>query len=157
MGTLGKALGSFGAYIAGSRELIDLLVNRSRSLIFSTALPPFVCAASMAAFDLVESRPELRQRLWVNRAYFVQGLEAQGLSAGRSITPIIPILAGGSDDAVTASELLRESGVYATAIRPPTVPEGSARIRATVTAAHSAADLDEALAAFRSLREKGIL
>ena len=72
-------MGSFGAYVAGSRELIDYLVNRSRSLIFSTALPPAVCAASLAAFDLVESRPDIRETLWNNRAYFAQGLASSGV------------------------------------------------------------------------------
>lgn len=157
MGTLSKGLGSFGAYVAGSRGLIDYLVNRSRSLIFSTALPPAICAASLAAFDLVESRPDIRETLWSNRAYFAQGLGAQGLSIGRSVTPIIPIMAGDSQNALSVSELLRQHGIYATAIRPPTVAEGSARIRTTVTAAHSREDIDKALTAFKVVIERGLL
>jgi 8-amino-7-oxononanoate synthase len=157
MGTLSKAFGSFGAYMAGSRELIDILVNRSRSLIFSTALPPAVCAASLAALDLVACHPELRERLWSRRDAFVQGLAAQGIPVGRSVTPILPLVAGSSENAVRLSGLLMENGIYAPAIRPPSVPEGSARIRATVTAAHSPADIDHALAVFGSLRKKGFL
>lgn len=157
MGTFGKAFGSFGAYVAGSRDLIDYLVNRARSFIFSTALPPSVCAASIAALDLVDRLPELRQRLWNNRERFAAGLAAAGISIGPSESPIIPVMTGSADRAVLASEKLFERGIFATAIRPPTVPPGSARIRATVTASHTGQDIDRATAAFAAVRQEGYL
>ncbi len=155
MGTLSKALGSFGAYVAGDRPLINYLINTARSFIFSTALPPAVCAASLAALDLVEQEPERRSRLWENRTRFVQGLKAMGIDTQDSETPIIPVMIGASEKAMQASSLLLDSNVFATAIRPPTVAEGAARIRTTVTAAHSTADIDAALAAFAELKQKG--
>jgi len=151
MGTLGKALGSFGAYVSGDRDLIEFLLNSARSFIFSTALPPAVCAASLAALEIVEQEPERRNRLWLNRGRFVQGLKAMGIDTRDSETPIIPIMIGASEKAMHASSLLLDSGVFATAIRPPTVAEGAARIRTTVTAAHSTEDIDAALAAFGRL------
>lgn len=157
MGTLGKALGSFGAYAAGSRDLIDLLVNRSRSFMYSTALPPAVCAASLAAIDIIDNEPELREKLWMNRERFVNGLRAHGLNAGDSETPIIPISIGDAEKARSAADRLFNEGVFAAAIRPPTVPPGQARIRVTVTAQHSAEDVDEALEAFGKLSREGFM
>jgi 7-keto-8-aminopelargonate synthetase-like enzyme len=157
MGTLSKALGSFGAYVAGNRDLIDYLVNKSRSLIFSTALPPAVCAASLAALDVIEREPELRKQLWTNRTQYINGLVSSGLSLGPSETPIIPVMVGDSLKTLKVSEKLFEFGIYATAIRPPTVPEGSARIRTTVMASHSSDDLNHAIAAFTNLKKEGYL
>jgi 8-amino-7-oxononanoate synthase len=155
MGTLGKAFGSFGAYIAGSRELIDYLVNRARSFLFSTALPPSVCAASIAAISIIERQPELLQSLWINRNRFVKGLQALFLNIAATETPIVPILVGSSQKALRASQTLFDHGIYASAIRPPTVPEGSARIRTTVTAAHSHQDIDHALDVFGKMTREG--
>lgn len=157
MGTFGKAFGVFGAYAAGDMGLIQYLINKSRSFIFSTSLPPAVCAAAMAAIDIVKSEPERRNRLWRNRERFVQGLSSCGISAGPSETPIIPIIIGSSENALRAAEKILEQGIYAPAVRPPTVPEGSARIRITVTAAHSDGDIDRALEAFGGLKRKGYL
>jgi len=157
MGTLGKALGSFGAYVAGERALIDYLVNTARSFIFSTALPPAVCAASLAALDIVEKEPERRNRLWDNRNRFVKGLEALGVGVGGSESPIIPIMIGDSGKAFKAGQELLSRGIYATAIRPPTVPEGTARIRMTVMATHSEADINETLEAFNGLKQEGFI
>jgi 8-amino-7-oxononanoate synthase len=157
MGTLGKAFGSFGAYVAGSKDLIAFLVNHARSFIYSTALPPAVCAASLAAIDLVEHDPSLREKLWKNRERFVAGLTSYGLSVGESATPIVPIIIGDSERAWKAGEKLIEYGAYATAIRPPTVSPGTARIRATVTAAHSDQDIDAAIGMFRKLRQEEYL
>jgi 8-amino-7-oxononanoate synthase len=154
MGTLGKAFGSFGAYVAGDQHLIEFLLNSARSFIFSTALPPAICAASLAALDIVEQEPERRNKLWLNRDRFVQGLKALGIDPGESETPIIPVMIGSSEKATQASLLLLESRVFASAIRPPTVAEGTARIRTTVTAVHSFADIDSALAAFGELKQK---
>jgi 8-amino-7-oxononanoate synthase len=155
MGTLGKALGSFGAYAAGNRDMIEYLMNRARSFIYSTALPPPVCAASLAAFDIMEREPGLLKTLWENRRRFVHGLNALGVITGISETPIVPVMLGVSEKALRASGRLFDYGIYATAVRPPSVPEGSARIRATVTAAHSFDDIDTALAVFGRLKQEG--
>jgi 8-amino-7-oxononanoate synthase len=157
MGTLGKAFGSFGAYAAGSTDLINFLINKSRSLIYSTALPPSVCAASLAAINIVEQDTERRERLWKNCSRFVNGLKSIGISTGDSETPIIPIVIGDPGRALKAAEKLFEYGIYAPAIRPPTVPANAARIRTTVTAAHTERDIDSALDIFRRLRQEGYL
>lgn len=157
MGTLGKAFGSFGAYAAGSKELIDLLINRARSFIYSTALPPSVCAASIAAIDIVRQEPERRNRLWNNRDRFVKGLNSIGLNTGGSETPIIPIIVGDPERTKTASEKLLDFGVYANAIRPPTVPVDAARIRTTVSSEHTDDDIDSALDIFGRMKREGYL
>lgn len=157
MGTLGKAFGSFGAYAAGSRDLIDYLINSSRSFMYSTALPPAVCAASFAAIDVLEQEPERLARLWKNRDHFVSGLKAFGVNTGESETPIIPVIIGDSGRTVEASRKLFEYGIYAPAIRPPTVPAHSARIRTTVTAAHTEDDIVSALEIFSRLQRERYL
>jgi 8-amino-7-oxononanoate synthase len=157
MGTLGKALGSFGAYAAGSSELIDLLVNRARSFIYSTALPPSVCAASIAALDVVEKEPELREKLWKNHERFIAGLKKLDITSSVSETPIVPIMISDSARALKAAEKLFEYGIYAIAIRPPTVPEGTARIRMTLMATHSDQDIDFAIDALGKLKLEGYL
>jgi glycine C-acetyltransferase/8-amino-7-oxononanoate synthase len=157
MGTLGKAFGSFGAYAAGNKDLIDFLVNRARSFIYSTALPPSVCAASIAALDIIEKEPAHRKNLWKNRERFVSGLNALEIGIGASETPIVPIMVGESSKALEAGEKLFDYGVYATAIRPPTVPEGTARIRTTLMATHTDQDIDEALNIFGRLKREGCL
>ncbi len=157
MGTLGKALGSFGAYVAGEPDVIDYIMNRARSFIYSTALPPAVCAASLAAFDVVEREPRLRETLWNNRDRFVHGLAGLGIGTGASETPIISIMLCESEKALQVSEKLFAYGLYATAVRPPTVPEGTARIRVTVTASHSPDDIDKTVALFGKLKQEGHL
>ena len=157
MGTLGKAYGSFGAYAAGGRDLINMLINIARSFIYSTALPPAICAASLAAIDIVEHDTERRDRLWKNRNRFVDGLKSIGISTGDSETPIIPIIIGDSGRALKVAEKLFEYGIYAPAIRPPTVPANAARIRTTVTAAHTEDDIDRALDVFERLQREGYL
>jgi len=157
MGTLGKALGSFGAFAAGNRDVIEYLMNRARSFIYSTALPPAVCAASLAAFDVMEREPELLKTLWKNRERLVSGLAALGAVTGISESPIVPVMLGESEKALRASSRLFDYGIYATAVRPPSVPEGVARIRATVTAAHTSDDIDTALAVFGRLKQEGYL
>ncbi len=154
IGTLGKALGSFGAYIAGSRDLIEYMLNTSRSFMFSTALPPAVCAASSAAIDIVEREPERRKQLWENRKRLIQGLAFLNITTGATETPIIPIMVGDSEKALKASNKLFEYGIYAGAVRPPTVPDGRARIRITVMATHSADDIDRALDIFGRLKRE---
>jgi 8-amino-7-oxononanoate synthase len=157
MGTLGKAFGSFGAYAAGNKDIIDLLINRARSFIYSTALPPSVCAASIAAIDIVQQEPERRERLWKNRSQFVNGLKSIGINTGASETPIIPIVIGDSGRTLKSAERLFECGIYAPAIRPPTVAADAARIRTTVTAAHTEDDVAFALDIFRRLQQEGYL
>jgi predicted pyridoxal phosphate-dependent acyltransferase len=155
MGTLGKALGSFGAYAAGKRDVIDYLINTSRSFIYSTSLPPAVCAASMAALDIVRTDSVLRNRLWNNRDRFVKGLGSLGIDIGGSETPIVPVLIGDNGKTLKAADRIFELGLYATAIRPPTVPAGMARIRTTLMATHTEEDIDLAIEIFGSLKKEG--
>ena len=154
MGTLGKALGAFGAYVAGSKELIDYLINSARPFIYSTALPPGMAAAAGAALDIVISEPERRERLKKNAAFLKNGLLGLGFDTGNTKTPIIPLMAGSAEKACSMMESLFEEGVFAQAIRPPTVPEGTARIRVTVTSEHSRSDLEMALDAFEAAGKK---
>lgn len=148
MGTLGKALGGFGAFVAGSRPLIDFLINKSKTFIFTTALPPAVAAGALAAFDLLEEEPHRLERLWENRNYYAAGLKSLGFDTLNSETPIIPILIGDDRLAMNVSQRLLEAGVFAPAIRPPTVPKGTSRIRTTITASHMREDIDHALECF---------
>jgi glycine C-acetyltransferase/8-amino-7-oxononanoate synthase len=144
MGTFGKALGSYGAYVAGSGEMIEYLVNRARSFIFSTALPPAVAAASLAAVQLVRQEPELRRELHEKIDYFKGLLRTGGYSADLGPSQIIPIRIGESGAALAKAELLKKQGIFATAVRPPTVPEGTARLRFSITRHHSTRDLAQA-------------
>ncbi|MFH1020394.1 MAG: 8-amino-7-oxononanoate synthase [Pseudomonadota bacterium] len=147
MGTFGKALGSYGAYVAGNRELIEYLLNRARSFIFSTALPPAVAAASLAAVQLVRQAPELRRELQGKIGYFKGLLRTGGYTADLGPSQIIPILAGESGAALDKAALLGKQGFFVTAVRPPTVPEGTARLRLSITRHHSTTDLSRAAAA----------
>ncbi len=157
MGTLGKALGSFGAYVAGSRSLIEYLANRARSYVYSTALPPAICAASIAAIGIVENEPALRQKLQMNRKRIIDEFKNIGVDTGNSESPIVPVMIGRSEQALKIAARLFDCGVYATAIRPPTVPDGTARIRMTVSAGHSEEDIDLTLKALMTCREEGLL
>lgn len=145
MGTLSKALGCFGAYAAGPKEIIDYLINKSRPFIYTTALPASVAAAAIAALDIVESQPELRKQLWDNVKFFKRGLKKIKADTMQSETQIIPILIGDNDRAVEISQRLLEEGVFIQAIRPPTVPKGKARLRITIMATHTRKDLEFAL------------
>ncbi len=148
MGTLGKALGCFGAYVAGSKKLIDFLVNMSRPLIFTTALPPPVLASAAKAIEIVDNYPELRKNLWEKTAFLKKGLKKSGFNLMESETPIIPVFIGDHDRAGKMGELLLEKGILAPGIRPPTVKRGTARIRVAVMATHSRKNLEQALSAF---------
>ena len=155
MGTLGKALGSAGAYVAGSRALIDVLVNRARSFIFTTGLAPASVAAAGAALDVVQAEPDRRRALADNAEYLRQGLRAQGLAVGGD-THILPIMIGDNGRTVAFAAALRRHGVLVHPIRPPTVPVGTARLRVTPMATHTRAHLDRALVAFvAAAREVG--
>jgi 8-amino-7-oxononanoate synthase len=147
MGTLSKALGAYGAYVAGSHVLIEFLINRARSFIYTTGLPPPIAAAANAAIELMQAEPMRIQRLWDNAAHMRRQLEAAGFNFLRTESPILPLLIGEAEVALEMTRRLLERGVYAIAIRPPTVPPGTARLRLTPIADHTRADLDEAIAA----------
>lgn len=151
MGTLGKALGAYGAYAAGDKGLIEFLINKARGFIFTTALPPSVLASAIMAIRILENEPELIKKLWKNRDYLVTGLKSLGFDTMGCGTPIIPILIGKAEKALKMSEDLFEQGVYVPAIRPPTVPEDTCRLRLTVMAAHTKEELDIALKAFEKI------
>ncbi len=143
VGTFGKALGSFGAYAALSSELRELLINRARSFIFSTSLPPAVLAASSAALRIVQSEEGriLRERLYAGTALFKERLHQAGFRTGDGTTQIVPIMTGDADVTMQFSKLLLAEGLFVQGIRPPTVPAGACRLRCTVMATHTDADL----------------
>ncbi|HPQ17343.1 MAG TPA: aminotransferase class I/II-fold pyridoxal phosphate-dependent enzyme, partial [Bryobacteraceae bacterium] len=145
VGTLSKAIGVLGGYVCGSRSLIDFLYHRARPFLFSTSHPPAVAASCLAAFDILESEPERIENLWNNTRYFKSALAAAGFSTGESETPITPIMVGEARTAHAFSNALFEQGVFATGIGYPTVPQGKARIRTIVTAAHTREQLDRAV------------
>jgi glycine C-acetyltransferase/8-amino-7-oxononanoate synthase len=144
VGTLGKALGGYGAFVCGSGELNDFLINTSRSFIFSTAPPPPAIAAAMAALELLTKQPDRVERLQRNAAVLREDLRDQGLEPLGSDTQIVPLLIGDADEAMAICERLLEQGIFAQAIRPPTVPAGTCRLRLTAMATHSITDLREA-------------
>ena len=144
VGTLGKALGGYGAYVCGSRELVDFLVNFARPFIFSTAPPPASVAAARAALELLADRPERVERLRANAVALREGLRSEGLEPIGSETQIVPLVIGEADDAMALCECLLAEGVFAQAIRPPTVPPGTCRLRLTTMATHRVADLRRA-------------
>ena len=148
MGTLGKALGSSGAYVVGPSSLIEYLVNTCRSFIFTTAPAPASMAAAAAALRVLRREPDRRTRLWANRERLASGLKDLGFRLTASVSPILPILVGDANKAVAFAEQLFAEGVYAPAIRPPTVPESTSRIRVTITSEHTLAHIDQALGAF---------
>jgi 8-amino-7-oxononanoate synthase len=153
MGTLSKALGCFGAFVAGKKDLISLLVNRSRSFIYSTSLPPAVAEAGIKAIDIVDSRSiKLRKRLWKNRERLHKGLQELGFDTLYSETPIIPVLIGDINKTLKLGKLLYKNKIFTPAIRPPTVPEGKCRIRFTVTAGHTDEDIDLVLEVMKRAR-----
>ena len=149
MGTLGKALGAAGAYVTGSATFVQYLINTSRPFMYTTAPPPATAAAARAALALVEAEPERRARLWANREHLHSGLIRLGFRTSATISPIIPVLIGDPEKAVAMARLLFDMGVYAPAIRPPTVPKNGSRIRTTVSSEHTVTQLDRALDAFR--------
>lgn len=147
MGTLGKALGTFGAFVAGSEDLIETLIQQARSYIYTTASPPAVAEATRVSLKLVREESWRRERLQELIRRFRAGAEQQGLSLMPSQTPIQPILTGSAEQALTLSARLEEQGILVSAIRPPTVPEDSARLRVTLSANHRDEDVDRLLEA----------
>jgi 8-amino-7-oxononanoate synthase len=157
VGTLGKALGSYGAYVCASAELREYLLNTARSFIFSTALPPPVLAAAQAAVELLEAEPQQARRLSANAAVLREGLIAEGLDAGGGTSQIVPLEVGDAERTMELCERLLERGVFAQGIRPPTVPPGSSRLRFSVMATHEESELREAARhAGEAAREIGI-
>lgn len=151
VGTLSKAVGSLGGYVASTQGLRDLLIQRGRPFLFSTSHPPSVSAACIAALDVLQEEPELIDRLWDNTRYFKEGLQRLGLNIGASQSPITPVIAGEGRKATRLSDRLFEEGVFAQAIGYPTVPDAKSRVRTIVTATHTRTDLDQALAAFETV------
>lgn len=149
MGTFSKALGSFGAFIAGSEDVIRWVLNTARSFIFSTAVPPGVIAASIAALRIVRTDRVLIKRLWANRERLIAGIRNAGFDTGGSETPIIPIKTGTIGGALGISGFLYGKGIYAPAVRPPAVREP--RVRITVSAAHNDGHIDALLHALKGL------
>jgi len=151
MGTLSKSFGVAGAYVASSRAVCELLVNRARPLIFSTALPPALACAAVAALRILAGSEgdERRARLWSSVRRFAAGLQSVGIPA-RDDSPIFPVVLGSPERAVSVAAQLRASGILAKAIRPPTVPAGTSRVRFALSASHTQAHIDAALAAIRA-------
>ncbi|SMC80022.1 8-amino-7-oxononanoate synthase [Sporomusa malonica] len=145
IGTLSKALGAEGGFVAGSRALIDYIKNRARSFIFSTALAPSTIAAALAALRELSARPEMTVKLSENAQYVRTLLQAANLPVFNGITPIIPVMIGAADEAVKLTAELKMQGIIMTAIRPPTVPVGTSRLRLTVTAVHQREELSTAV------------
>jgi glycine C-acetyltransferase len=158
VGTLSKALGALGGYVAGSRALIEFLYHRARPFLFSTSHPPSVAATCIAALDVLLEEPQLIDRLWENTRFFKAGLASLGFDTGISESPITPVIVGDGALAMRLSDRLFEEGVFAQGIAFPTVPRGRARVRTIVSATHTGDDLQYALDAFARVgRELGII
>jgi glycine C-acetyltransferase/8-amino-7-oxononanoate synthase len=141
VGTLGKALGSYGAYACADAETIELLVNSARPFIFSTAPPPPALGAALAALEILEAEPQLVERLQANAATLRGALSEEGLSVGASASQVVPIEVGAAETTMELCERALQRGVFAQGIRPPTVPEGSSRLRFTAMATHRPEEL----------------
>jgi glycine C-acetyltransferase len=158
VGTLSKAIGVLGGYVAGSRDLIEFLYHRARPFLFSTSHPPAVAAACIAAIDVLLEEPAIIDRLWENTRFFKAGLAKLGFNTGVSESPITPVIVGDGALAMTLSDRLFEAGVFAQGIASPTVPPGKARVRTIVTATHTREELQFALDAFERVgRALGIV
>ena len=158
VGTLSKAVGVLGGYVAGSRNLIEFLYHRARPFLFSTSHPPAVTAACLAALDILESEPQWIERLWENTRFFKSGLDALGFNTGMSESPITPVIVGEAATAAKMSDVLFDRGVFAQSIGFPTVARDKARLRTIVSATHSKEDLQYALDTFAVVgRELGVI
>jgi glycine C-acetyltransferase len=158
VGTLSKAIGALGGYVAGNRNLIDFLYHRARPFLFSTSHPPAVAAACLAALEVLVEEPQIMEQLWENTRFFKAGLEKLGFDTGISQSPITPVITGDGAKAMTLSDRLFEEGVFAQGIAFPTVARDRARVRTIVTATHTREDLQYALDAFGKVgRELGLI
>ena len=151
VGTLSKAMGALGGYVAGSKDLIEFLYHRARPFLFSTSHPPSVAATCLAALDILEHEPEIIERLWDNTRFFKKGLADLGFDTGLSQSPITPVIAGEGSRAMALSDRLFAEGVFAQGIAYPTVARDKARVRTIVTAAHTKEELQFALDTFRKV------
>jgi glycine C-acetyltransferase len=151
VGTLSKAIGALGGYIAGSRALIEFLYHRARPFLFSTSHPPSVAATCLAALDILEQEPAIIDRLWENTRFFKAGLQSLGFNTGLSESPITPVIAGEGSLAMKLSDRLFEEGVFAQGIAFPTVARDKARVRTIVTATHTRDELQFALDKFQKV------
>jgi glycine C-acetyltransferase len=158
VGTLSKAIGVLGGYVAGTKTLIEFLYHRARPFLFSTSHPPAVAAACIAALDVLESEPEWIERLWENTRFFKAGLQALGFNTGRSESPITPVIVGEASRAMAMSDRLFDRGVFAQGIGFPTVARDQARLRTIPTATHTREDLQFALDQLAAVgRELGVI
>ena len=158
VGTLSKAIGALGGYVAGTQDFIEFLYHRARPFLFSTSHPPAVTAACIAALDVLETEPQWMAQLWDNTRYFKAGLASLGFNTGKSESPITPVIVGEAPLAATMSDKLFQAGVFAQSIGFPTVPRGLARLRTIVTATHTREDLQYALDMFGKVgKELGVI
>ena len=157
MGTLSKALGNLGGFIAGSKNLIDYIRNKARSFIYSTALPPAILAGSLKAIEIAQRYTGPRERLWSNAEKFRVSLKGLGYNTLGSETQIIPILTKDLDSTVNASRLLFEMGIFAPGIRPPTISKNKCRIRTSLIATHTDEHIDRAIKTFKRLKHERVL
>ena len=153
MGTLSKGVGALGGYIAGSRSLIELLINRARGFIFTTGLPPATLAAANASLDVMRSEPKLQQRLFSHAKHLKTALIDLGYTLLPSETQILPVVLGSPQRATSVAEALLTEGVFAPAIRPPAVPSGMSRLRLTVMATHTEMEIRKAIDAFTKVKD----
>ncbi len=151
MGTLSKAIGSSGGFVAGPKDFVAYLINTSRSFIYTTAPPPAMAAAASAALAIIQQEPQRRIKLWRNREFLYNGIGSMGFQLTNTQSPILPIIVKDPELAVQMSQRLREEGVWIPAVRPPTVPKGTSRLRITVTADHSFEHIELALRALQKV------
>ncbi|MBI4169599.1 MAG: aminotransferase class I/II-fold pyridoxal phosphate-dependent enzyme, partial [Acidobacteria bacterium] len=154
IGTMSKAFGAMGGYVCGARPLMEFYVHKARPFLFSSSHPPAVIAACAAAVEVMETEPDLHQRLWDNTRFFKQGLRDRGFDTGNSITPITPVIIGSGARAARFSDELFACGVFAQGIFYPMVAEEKSRVRTIVMATHTRGDLEEALGAFEEVGRK---
>ena len=156
MGTLGKGFGTAGAFVAGSKELIEYLTNFARPYIYTTAMPPAISAATLASLDIIKNEPQRRDHLNTLIQYFRSEVAGLGLTLMDSATAIQPILVGDAEKALAMSHALREKGLMVTAIRPPTVPKDTARLRVTLSASHTVSDIDQLISGLHFAKQQVI-
>jgi len=154
MGTLSKAIGTSGGYVAGTASLKEYLINTSKAFIYSTAPPPAIAVAAAAAIRVIQNEPQRRRRLWGNRNYLYSDLKKLGFELTDTQSPILPIIVKSPETALKMSQALYEAGIYVPAIRPPTVPKNSSRLRLTVSSEHSNDQLEKVIKAFGILKKK---
>jgi 8-amino-7-oxononanoate synthase len=152
MGTLSKAIGSQGAYICGSKSLVQYLINKSRSFIYTTALAPASAAAALKAIELIQAKPLLRQQLQNNAKHLREMLAGLGKNTAGSQSQIVPVIMGGTKEALKAARRLEKGNIFAPAIRPPTVPEGECRLRISLTAGHTMAQINTLIQSIASTK-----